>query len=595
MTEGVLQPTERTKLFDQQYAELLALIESLKGTELVVSDVNLSEQIETLEGLLSEYKATFEAIHLNVQKRGYGQYGLVGEIDAARKQLKSKLAAMPQDSSLTEAIANLDIAHVNYLYTQAPRYLDQIEDQLGYPNTQVALGSGSQQYKDEYLEISEHYVTAFTELVELDDLIGRTESEGLIGQLSTTSNAVNDSVDTFQVALRSKLNNQIRSVVRTLGVIVVIIVIVGILFSIFISSIISKPLLNLNQMLNDISEGEGDLTRQLEVKSKEEIGILAKLFNQFVEKIRAVVLQVKQSAQTVLDYTEEIHDAVHQANESIENVSSEVGTMIGALQNNAGVVEETTARIEELSSNAHMISKEAQAVADDSRAVLSASKDGVEKLKTVVSRVEQVQASSAEMSNMIETLRGSSEEIVGIVGLINAIAEQTSLLALNASIEAARAGEHGRGFSVVAEEVRKLADESKNSAFKINDIIAQISKDIANVGNTMNKEKNLVDASASEAHETNRNFDRILALIEAIDYKIERISKGADQQSIISEEMAHAIDELSQIMQSNVESSERIGENVENQVATFEQVGASITELRNMAAVLETETNKFKV
>jgi methyl-accepting chemotaxis protein len=96
-------------------------------------------------------------------------------------------------------------------------------------------------------------------------------------------------------------------------------------------------------------------------------------------------------------------------------------------------------------------------------------------------------------------------------------------------------------------------------------------------------------------HETNQSFNQILKLIEAIDQKLSNISRGAGQQSQISEEMARAVDELSNIMQDNVSSSERIGASIENQVATFEEIAASISELKNMATILETETNRFKV
>lgn len=348
-------------------------------------------------------------------------------------------------------------------------------------------------------------------------------------------------------------------------------------------------------MLKDISEGEGDLTKILEVQTKEEMGLLASLFNQFVGKIREVVVKVKNSSGTLSNYTDEIHSAIEQANDSIEQINVEVQSMIDGLQNNASVVEETTASIQELSSSAQMISKEADLVKQDSEQVLAASRQGVDKLGRVVDSIEQVKVSSESMADVIDTLRASSNEIVDIVNIINAIAEQTSLLALNASIEAARAGEHGRGFSVVAEEVRKLAEQSKGSAFKINDIILQISSDIQGASSTMNKEKSLVDRSVAEAHDTSVSFSKILSLIEGINHKISNISQGAVQQSQISEEMAKAIDELSHIMLENVSSSERIGENIENQVATFEEIAASISELKNMAGILEAETGRFKV
>ena len=595
LAEGELSQTDRTMAFATHYESAMKDISTLMNADMIKDEKVLLEQITALKTEIEAYKTNFDGMHASIQKRGYDRYGVVGQIDTMRKQFKAKLSAMPQDSNLDQAIANLDIAHVNYLYTQEARFLDQIKDQLGYPNTQIMLGDFTQSYKDEYKTISEGYVAAFTELVALDDQIGRNETEGYFGAISESGKKMNEIATQFNGGVKDKLQGEIAMLIGKMLLLVAIITGVAVAFAFLLATLISKPIQNVNVMLKDISEGEGDLTKTLDIHTKEEMGTMAKLFNQFVSKIKEVVIQVKKSSSTLSSYTDEIHDAIEQANESIEQINVEVQSMIDGLQNNASVVEQTTASIQELSSSAQMISKEAGLVVTDSEQVLSASKQGVEKLVKVVESIEQVKISSESMASVIDTLKHSSEEIVSIVNIINAIAEQTSLLALNASIEAARAGEHGRGFSVVADEVRKLAEQSKGSAFKINDIISQISTDIQGASSTMNKEKILVERSVVEAHDTNVSFSKILELIMGIDSKISNISEGAMQQSQISEEMAKAIDELSDIMQGNVASSERIGVNIENQVATFEEIAASITELKNMATVLENETNRFKV
>ncbi len=593
--EGELSQTDRTLAFQTQYEMALANIDTLMDAGLIKNDPALIEQITQLKQEMALYKQNFDGMHLGIQKRGYDRYGVVGKIDTVKKQLKTKLAAMPQDSNLDKAISNLDIAHVNYLYTQAPRFLDQIKDQLGYPNTQILLGDFTQAYKDEYKSISEGYLAAFTELVALDDEIGRDESQGYFGAISVSSVKVGEITAQFDLDVKDKLKDEIKMLIMKMLLIVAAIVALAVLFAFTLATIISKPISNVNVMLKDISEGEGDLTKTLNIETKEEMGTMAIYFNQFVAKIRDVVVQVKSSSNTLSSYTEEIHDAIEQANESIECINVEVQSMIDGLQSNASVVEQTTASIQELSSSAQMISSETGLAVHDSGQVLAASKMGAEKLTRVVESIEQVKQSSESMAHVIDTLKLSSEEIVGIVGIINAIAEQTSLLALNASIEAARAGEHGRGFSVVADEVRKLAEQSKVSAYQINEIITHISGDIQGASTTMTKEKILVERSVKEAYDTNISFNEILTLIEGIDLKLANIRRGAMQQSHISEEMAKAIDDLSYVMQGNVTSSERIGSNVENQVATFEEIAASITELKNMATILERETNRFKI
>ena len=193
----------------------------------------------------------------------------------------------------------------------------------------------------------------------------------------------------------------------------------AICFAFLLAGIISKPIGRVNAMLEDISEGEGDLTRQLTANTTEEIGILARLFNLFVSKIKKVVIEVKDSSAAILNYTDEIHDAIDQANDGIEHINLEVQKMIDGLQSSASVVQETTASIEELSSSAQMIANEASAVSEDSHQVLTASKQGVDKLTRVVDSIEQVKTSSDAMASMIATLKSSSDEIVTIVTIIH--------------------------------------------------------------------------------------------------------------------------------------------------------------------------------
>lgn len=374
-----------------------------------------------------------------------------------------------------------------------------------------------------------------------------------------------------------------------------ILFIVGIGLALVIANLISKPVDKTNDLLKDIAQGEGDLTKTLNVQSKDEIGILAKWFNVFVSRIKDVIKQVKNNADTLSASSEQLAAAIEQANEGIENIATEINKIAYGLERNSRIVEEATTSIEGMYNGAMIIAEESENVNKNSGEVLAAANYGGEQLNKVVEAIDRVKNSSSTMYSVVGELKNSSSKIGQIISIITGISEKTNLLALNATIEAARAGEHGRGFAVVADEVRKLSEESKNSADKIIILIHEIEKNTQITHETIKKEQQLVEMSVEKVNDTNIEFNKILRLIEQVTKKIDAISSSAKEQSKVAEDMAKSMDEISNATQDSVTSSQQISANVEEAVGTFEEIGASIEELNLMSRNLKEQTDKFKV
>ncbi|MFZ5969757.1 MAG: methyl-accepting chemotaxis protein [Bacillota bacterium] len=386
--------------------------------------------------------------------------------------------------------------------------------------------------------------------------------------------------------------NKIRNFSGVISVISLILIL-AIIFT--IAGGIVKPLKKTIGVLKDIAEGEGDLTQRLEVATSDEIGEFAKWFNVFVEKIRDMVAIIVMNTHTLAEASENIAQAMEEANQGIEEMAATVESVGDSVQNNASVVEETSASIEEMASRADTIFKESQKASEYGKNVLDVANYGTKAVDEVVEAIAKLKESSSNVVGVLEELKQSSEEISQIVAIMTGISEQTNLLALNAAIEAARAGDAGRGFAVVAEEVRKLAEESKNSADKITQIVSEIQHKTAKTDGIIKEEQKIVNISVEKVNFTNVQFQKILEAIEDIFQKIEGMTQSAEQQSRIAQDMAGAMDSLSQETQNNASASQQIGASMEEQVCTFEEIGASIEEIRNISLNLKEQTNKFKV
>ncbi|WP_199872895.1 methyl-accepting chemotaxis protein [Inediibacterium massiliense] len=381
--------------------------------------------------------------------------------------------------------------------------------------------------------------------------------------------------------------------------IVIIVIIIGMFLAIFLGMVISntikKPIHKTIDMLKNIAQGEGDLTKRLNIHSKDEIGELTEWFNLFVDKIQDLVGQAKYNADHLAESSSQIALSIDQVNQGIEQIAGGISNVSDGAQNNASVVEETTASIEELASSIEVVSRQAKDAFDKSNDTLEFANQGANNVKEVVDANHKVNEATKEVYKVIGELKDSSDQIGEIVSMITNISQQTNLLALNAAIEAARAGEHGRGFAVVADEVRKLAEESTESASSITVLIDEIQIKADHASQAISQGQALVGVSVEKSNIIQTHFQNILNSIKDINGKMKTISSSANQQSQSAEEMTKAMDEISASTQDNASAVQQINAVIENQASAFEEIGASAEELKNVALKLKERTDKFKV
>ena len=322
---------------------------------------------------------------------------------------------------------------------------------------------------------------------------------------------------------------------------------------------IFKPIVHTSEMLKDIAGGEGDLTKRLEVSSKDEIGELVKWFNTFVDKLHNIIGKIADSTSQLASSTEELSATSSQITVGTEKQSSQT--------------EQIATSMEEMSATVIDIARNASEAAEADK--------GGEIVRNTVEGMNRIAGAVRQSASTIDTLRSSSEQIGEIIGVIDEIADQTNLLALNAAIEAARAGEQGRGFAVVADEVRKLAERTTKATREIAEMIKSIQEDTGGAVSSMEAGSQEVENGVGLANQAGDSLKQIVEGVNRVTDMVQQIATSTEEQSAATEEIS-----------SNVES---VATATRETTSGVEQSATAVHQLSELASNLKGIVDQFKL
>ncbi|MCZ8519496.1 MULTISPECIES: methyl-accepting chemotaxis protein [Paenibacillus] len=360
-----------------------------------------------------------------------------------------------------------------------------------------------------------------------------------------------------------------------------------------IARMIVKPVREVKQLL--LEAENGDFTVKGSYDSKDEIGELTTSFNHMTASLQSVFSTVQASSHLVASSSEELSASAAQNSKASEHITLTVQELAAGTETQVEKVEHSSEAISEMTGYTKTIADNTEKMRKD---VLHASLVSTEGNKAILEVSEQMNSINANVNGLFEAVKNLNErsnEIEQITNVISGISAQTNLLALNAAIEAARAGEHGQGFAVVANEVRKLAEQSNKSTEQISQLIQLIQKDTDHTLQTMQKASEEVQAGLTVVNSAGDSFHKINHAVSGVVSQIEDISVALQRLASETEHVNSSIIEVSSIAKESASNSQNISAATQEQLASMEEISASSQALANLADELQAIMSRFKI
>ncbi|HAS8284280.1 HAMP domain-containing methyl-accepting chemotaxis protein [Vibrio vulnificus] len=541
--------------------------------------------LKEIDGLKAQYLTTFTQVVVNNMNMRNEQVNGVLNVDGPQieKRLTSVMESAKTDGDVVAAYhAGRALRSLLLARLYVAKFLVE--------NQQAQVERFNQEFKAVHSEIAS--LLATLENAQRRQLTN--EAESLFTQYEKAANAVtsmifarNEGIKTLdtigpQVAQRiaslresiassmeqaaEQANENAEQSITFLYGIAAIAIVIGLLFSFVITRSLIVKVQRTTNVLQDIAQGEGDLTIRVPTSGNDELDVLAGHYNTFAGKLQHTIRQMSEAAAQMLQAAEILALKARDTQSEVREQQSQAQVAASAMT--------------EMSASAQEVSASAQQAADLSQSTADSATQGSKVVMEATQSMQKLNEQIASAGDTVEQLRADSEQIGTVLDVIRSIAEQTNLLALNAAIEAARAGEQGRGFAVVADEVRSLASRTQESTEEIQTIIGSLQQRAELANKAMHQSRQSAEQTAEQVHSAESALTSITGFITQINDSIGQISTAANQQAIASDEVSVNVNNMSDISEKTLVQSSETTESAQAMKRLGEQVNQLLKQFK---------------
>ncbi|WP_442637851.1 methyl-accepting chemotaxis protein [Rossellomorea marisflavi] len=340
---------------------------------------------------------------------------------------------------------------------------------------------------------------------------------------------------------------------------------------------------------------KGDFTQRAEIKGKDEFHHLGNSFNDMMDSFSETLHEVKRSSAELFDTSEGLEAMSEESNESVLQVANAIQEIASGASASAENTQTAVEEIGELAKRMDGIASSAETMKEASTESYQLSHNGLTVVGVLSEKTEMAKETSHKAGDIVKSVDGQMEKINQVMNTMTQITDQTNLLSLNASIESARAGEYGKGFGVVAQEIRNLADQSKKSGMEIQEIIQMIQSSSKEAVNAMDASESILNEQYHAVQETKDIFRSILTSVEEVTKKVEAVQAQLVEAEKKKENVVHEMENNSAIAQQTASSSQEVSAATEEVSAGMEEFNQHASDLNQLAGKLKGLVNQFKL